>query len=106
MKEVCFQKLLKIVVNSKQEFVKPKTGFFGGKAPLVPITPCLLIKSLSHREKKYRKRGKRVAMLYAGGKGANTKDNKRALFVITNSFVKFKFVELSEEFESRLFSFF
>jgi len=68
----------------------------------------LLIKSsiLSYREKKYRKRGKRVAMLYAGGKGANTKDNKRALFVITNAFVKFKFVELCEEFESRLFSFF
>ncbi len=39
-----------------------------------------------------------------GGRGANTEDNKRALFVITNSFVKFKFVELSEEFESRLFT--
>ncbi len=26
-KEVCFEKLVKIVVNSKQELVKPKTGF-------------------------------------------------------------------------------
>ncbi len=40
MKEVCFQKLVKIVVNSKQEFVKPKTGFYssflGVKLPSFP----------------------------------------------------------------------